>query len=69
MNMMFGSMSPSTTPLAPASAASLYVMRVCDLTLPMCVVYPFASLDLMMLLVYARRSLCVWYLYLRGLRA
>ena len=69
VNIMSGSMSPSTTPHAPVSAASLYLTPVWDLTLPICVVYPFVSLSLMMLLVYASSSLCMWCVYLRGLSA
>ncbi len=36
-NVMSGGTSPSTTALVAVSAASLYSMSVCDLTLPMCV--------------------------------
>jgi hypothetical protein len=36
-NAMSGGTSPSATALAALSAASLYSMAVCDLTLPMCV--------------------------------
>jgi hypothetical protein len=43
-NVMSGGASPSTTALATVSAASLYSMSVCDLTLPMCVLSCFMSL-------------------------
>ena len=43
-NVMSGETSPSTTALAAVSAASLYSMFVCDLTLPMCVWSCFVSL-------------------------
>ncbi len=42
--VMSGGTSPSTTALAAVSAASLYNMFVCDLTLPMCVLSCFVSL-------------------------
>ncbi len=44
-NVMSGGTSPSTTALAAVSAASLYSMSVCDLTLPMCVLSSFVSLS------------------------
>ena len=45
MNVMSGVFGPSTTPRAAASASSLcYATPVCDLTLPMCVIYPLLSL-------------------------
>jgi len=69
VNMVSESMSPSTTPQTLAYAASLYVTFVCDLTLSIWVVRPFSSLVLIMLLASERSSLCVWCVYLRGLRA
>ncbi len=43
-NVMSGVFFPSTTPRAAASASSLCLTPVCDLTLPMCVLYPKLSL-------------------------
>ncbi len=57
-NMMSGDLCPSTTPRAVVSPSSLCVTPVCDLTLPMCVVYPMLSLVCMMLSVSCRR--CLW---------
>ena len=58
LNVMSGGASPSTTALAALSAASLYSMSVCDLTLPMCVLSCFLSLALSSWSVRLRRSLC-----------
>ena len=57
-NVMSGGASPSTTALAALSAASLYSISVCDLTLPMCVLSCFSSLALSSWSVRFRRSLC-----------
>ena len=54
---MSGFFGPSTTPRAAASASSLWVTPVCDLTLPMCVLYPMLSLVRMMLSASCRSSL------------
>ncbi len=48
VNVMSEVFCPSTTPRAAASALSLCVILVCDLTLPMCVLYPILSLVRMM---------------------
>ena len=39
-NVMSGVLRPSTTSRAAVSASSLCVTSVCDLILPMCVLYP-----------------------------
>ena len=57
-NVMSGGASSSTTSLAALSAASLYSMSVCDLTLPMCVLRCFVSLALSSWYVRFSRSLC-----------
>ena len=44
VNVMSGVLCPSTTLRADVSASSLCVTPVCDLTLPMCVLYPMLSL-------------------------
>ncbi len=44
MNIMLGVLCPSTTLRAVVSASSSCVTPVCDLTLPMCVLYPMLSL-------------------------
>jgi hypothetical protein len=49
---------PSTTLRADVSASSLGVTPACDLTLPMCVIYPMLSLVCMMLSTNCRR--CLW---------
>ncbi len=56
-NVMSNGVSPSTTALAALSAASLYSMFVCDLTLPMCVLSCFVFLALSSWSVRFRRSL------------
>ena len=43
-NIMSGVLCSSTTLQAVVSASSLCVTPVCDLTLPMCVLYPMLSL-------------------------
>ena len=40
VNIMSGVLCPSTTLRAVMAASSLCVTPVCDLTLPMCVLYP-----------------------------
>ena len=55
-----GRMSPSTTPRAPASAASsLCVTPVWDLTFPMCLVRPSWSLVWMRLFASRRQEISV----------
>ena len=44
MNIMSGVLCPSTTMRSALSASSLCVTPVCDLTLPMYVLYPVLSL-------------------------
>jgi len=66
VNIMSGGLCPSTTPRAAVSASSLCVTPVCDLTLPMSVMYPMSSLVRMMLSTSCRRSLWRWWLKLRG---
>ena len=44
VNIMSRVLCPSTTLRAVVSASSLCVTPVCDLTLPMCVIYPMLSL-------------------------
>jgi len=66
MNIMLGVLCPSTTMRADVSASLLCVTPVCDLTLPMCVLYPMSSLVWMML--SARCRTCFWgrWVKLRG---
>ena len=66
VNMMSGVLCPCTTPLAALSASSLWVTPVCDLTLPMCVLYPELSLVRMMSSARCRSSLWGWWLKLSG---
>ncbi len=65
-NIMTGVFCPSTTSRATASASSLCVTPVCDLTLPMCVLYPRLSLVRMMMSTICRSSLWGWLLKHRG---
>jgi hypothetical protein len=44
VNVMSGVLCPSTTLRAVVSASSLCVTPVCDLTLPICVLYPMLPL-------------------------
>ena len=44
VKVISGVLCPSTTVRAAVSALSLCVTPVCDLTLPMCVLYPMLSL-------------------------
>jgi len=48
VNIMSGVLCPSTTLRAAVFASSLCLTPVCDLTLPMCVLYPMLSLAWMM---------------------
>ena len=57
VNMISGVFCPSTTPRAAESASSLWVTPVCDLTFPMCVMYPELSLVRMMSSARCRSSL------------
>ncbi len=57
VNMIYGVLCPSTTPRAAESASSLWVTPLCDLTLPMCVLYPELSLVRMMSSARCRSSL------------
>ncbi len=66
VNMMSRGLCPSTTPRAAMSASSLCVTPVCDLTLPMCVLYPMSSLVRMMLSASCRSSLWGWWFKLKG---
>ncbi len=45
VNVISGVLCPSTTSRAAVSALSLCVTPVCDLTLPMCVMYPMSSIS------------------------
>ena len=45
VNIMSGVLCPSTTLRAVVSASSLCVTPLCDLTLPICVLYPMLSLS------------------------
>ena len=58
VNIMYGVLSPSTTLRAVVSASSLCVTPVCDLTLPMCVLYPMLSL--VRIISSASRKRCLW---------
>jgi len=66
MNIMSGSLCPSTTLRAASSASSLCVTPVCDFTLPMCVLYSRVSLVLMMPSASFKRFLCGWWMKLSG---
>ena len=57
VNIMSGVLCSSTTLRATVSASSLCVTPVCNLTLPMCVLYPMLSLVCMMLSANWRRCL------------
>ena len=57
---------PSTTSRAAVSASSLWATPVCDLTLPMCVMYPMLSLVRMILSASCSSYLWGWWLKLRG---
>ncbi len=61
-NVMSGVVCPSTTPRAAAPASSLCVTPVCDLILPICVLYPRLSLVRMMSSASCRSSLWGWWL-------
>ncbi len=66
VNVMSGVLCPSTTSRAALSASSLCVTPMCDLTLPMCVLYPMSSLVWMMLSASCRRCLCGLWVKLIG---
>ena len=57
VNVMSGVFCPSTTPRAAVSASSLCLTLVCDLTLPICVLYPMVYLVRLMLSARCRSSL------------
>ena len=63
VNIMSGVLCPSTTLRAAVSVSSLCVTPVCDLTLPVCVLYPMLSLVRMMLSASYRR--CLWGLWMK----
>ena len=60
INIMYGILSPSTTFRADVSASSLCVTQGCDLTLPICVLYPMLSIVWMMFSASCRRCLWGW---------
>ena len=57
VDVMSGVLCPSTTYRADVSASLLCLTPVCDLTLPMCVLYSMSSLEWMMLFASCRRCL------------
>jgi hypothetical protein len=59
-------LGPSTSLRAVVSASSLCVTPVCDLTLPIWVLYSMLSLVRMMLSASCRRCLWGWWMKLRG---
>ena len=65
-NIMLGVLCPSATLRALVSASSLCVTPVCDLTLPICVLYPILSLVCMMLSASCRRCFWGWWMKLSG---
>ena len=69
VKIMSGVLCPSTTLQAAVFASSLCVTLVCDLALPMCVIYPKLSLVCMMVSANCRR--CLWrrWMKLRGCMA
>ncbi len=66
VNVMSGVLCPSTTSRAAISASSLCAAPVCDLTLPMCVLYSMSALEWMMLSASCRRCVWGWWVKLRG---
>ena len=66
VNIMSSGCCPSTTLRAAVFASSLWVTPVCDLTFPMCVLYPMLSLVRMISSASCRSSLWGWWLKLRG---
>ena len=60
VNVMSGVFCPSTTLRADVSASSVCVTPVCDLTLPMCVMYPMLSLERTMSSASCMSSLWGW---------
>ena len=63
VNIMSGVLCPSTL-RADVSVVSVCVPPVCDLTLPMCVLYPMLSLVRMILSASCRRCLWGWWMKL-----
>ena len=61
VNIMSGVLCPSTTLRADVSTSSLCVTLVCDLALPMCVLYPMLSLVRMISSANCRRCLWEWW--------
>ena len=57
---------PSITLRAVVSTSSLRVTPVCDLTLPICVLYPMMPLVCMMLSASCRKYLWEWWMKLSG---
>ena len=64
VNIMSSVLCPSTTLRSVVSASSLCVTPVCDLTVPMCVLYSMSSLVWMMLSASCRKSLWGWWVKL-----
>ena len=60
VNIVSGALCPSTTLREVVSASSLCVTPVCDLTLPMCVLYPMLSRVRTMSSASYRSSLWGW---------
>jgi hypothetical protein len=67
VKIMYGVLCPSTTLQATVFAPSSCVTLVCNLTLPMCVLYPKLSLVCMMVSANCRRCLWGWRMNLMGL--
>jgi len=65
VNIMSGVLCPSTTLRAAMCSSSLRVTPVCDLSLPICVLYPMLSLVCMVLSANCRRYLWGWWMKLR----
>jgi hypothetical protein len=66
VKILSGVLCPSTTLRAAMSASSLCVTPVCDLALPMCVLYPMLFLMCMMFSASCRRCLWRWWMQLSG---
>ncbi len=64
VNNISGGLCPSTSLRAVVSASILCVAPVCDLTLPICVLYPMVSLVCMIPSPSRKRSLCGWWMKL-----
>ena len=58
VNIMYGGLCSSTTLRAAVSASSMCLTPVCDLTLPICVLYRMLSIVRMMPFASCRSSLC-----------